>query len=344
METPSPADTFDESSLCRWLEQHVARFCGPMALKKYSAGQSNPTYCLEAASGIYVLRRQPFGELLPTAHAIDREFRILSALYPLGFPVPRPLALCQERAIIGSMFYVMERVSGRVEWDGGLPNFTPSERRAAYESMIDTLAALHTIDLTLAGLEDFGRPGNYFARQTSRWIKQYRAAETERIGAMERLIEWLQRDTPPQTRDAIVHGDFRIDNLIFEADEPRVGAVLDWELCTLGDPLADFSYFALNWVAQTNGRASLAGLNLEVLGIPSLKETIERYCDRTGRESLPSLNWYFGQNLFRMASIIQGIKRRALDGNASNSQALEIASRVSSLAEAGWAFAEKAGA
>lgn len=339
-----PTDTLDESAICAWLQHHIVGFTGPITLQKFAEGQSNPTYRVDATSGVYVLRRQPFGDLLPSAHAVDREFRLLSALYPLGFPVPEPLCLCENRAIIGSMFYVMEMVAGRNERDGCMPNFRPTERRAAYHEMTDALASLHTIDPTLAGLSDYGRAGNYLARQTNRWIKQYRASETERIDAMEQLIAWLPKTTPSQDRTAIVHGDFRIDNAIFAAKHPKILGVLDWELSTLGDPLADFSYYALNWVAHTNGRASLVGADLESLGIPSLGETIERYCDRTGRASLPNLNWYFAYNLFRMASIVQGIKRRAIDGNASSAHAAEVATRVPALAEAGWAFSKSAGA
>lgn len=335
------SDRLKEFALYEWLGRHLEGFAGPMTIQKFAEGQSNPTYRIGASSGAYVLRRQPFGVLLPSAHAIDREFRLIRALYPLGFPVPKPLCLCEDRSVIGTMFYVMEMVPGRIEWDGGMPGFLRSERRVAYEGMIDALASLHAIDPTQAGLTDYGRPGNYFERQASRWIKQYRAAETERIDAMERLIELLPTTIPPQTSSAIVHGDFRIDNIIFAKDQPCIQAVLDWELSTLGDPLADFSYFALNWVAETNGRSSLVALDLETLGIPSLEEAIERYCARTGRGTLPDLNWYFAYNLFRMTSIVQGIKRRAIEGNASSERAADVARRVPLLAEAGWAFAAK---
>lgn len=235
----------------------------------------------------------------------------------------------------------MDMVTGRTLQDGSLPGMEPAERRAVYEAMTDTLAALHSIDPVAAGLADYGRPGNYFERQTARWIKQYRAAQTERIEAMERLIEVLPATVPPQVGTAIVHGDFRLDNLIFDG-ELRVAALLDWELSTLGDPLADFSYYALNWVAPVNGRSELIGLDLKTLGIPSLAETTARYCAGIGRAGLPALEWYFAYNLFRIASIVQGIKRRSLDGNASSEQAAQIASRVPLLAEAGCEFAERA--
>jgi aminoglycoside phosphotransferase (APT) family kinase protein len=333
------SEQIDETALYDWLGRHLEGFEGPAAIEKFAEGQSNPTYRLETTRGAYVLRRQPFGTLLPSAHAVDREFRILKALSPLGFPVPKPMCLCPDRGIIGAMFYVMELVHGRTFVDGDLPTLTAEDRRTAYEAMVDTLAFLHSIDPIQVGLSDYGRPGNYFSRQIDRWIKQYRASETERIAAMEQLIDVLPKSVPPQSGIAIVHGDFRIDNVIFSNDQAAVQAVIDWELSTLGDPLADFSYFALNWVAETNGRSSIAGLNLESLGIPSLEQTIRRYCARAGREAVPAeLNWYFSYNLFRLASIIQGIKRRAIDGSASSEHAADFAERVPALAQAGCEF------
>lgn len=250
----------DEQALWDWLITHVTGFRGPASISKFPGGQSNPTYRIDAYSGRYVLRRKPFGELLPSAHAIDREFRLLSALWPCGFPVPKPFALCEDQQVIGTSFYVMEMSTGRNHWDGALPNLTAPKRRATYFAMVDTLAELHQIDVHSVGLDDYGKSGNYFERQIARWTQQYRQSQTEQIEEIERLIEWLPATIPPQTRSSIVHGDYRIDNLIF-TDSDKVGAVLDWELSTLGDPLADFSYFALQWVLPCDGGAALEGLD-----------------------------------------------------------------------------------
>jgi aminoglycoside phosphotransferase (APT) family kinase protein len=331
----------DLVSLGRWLEEQVAGFMPPFTVSRFAAGQSNPTYRIDAQSGSYVLRRQPFGVLLPSAHAVDREFRIMRALYPMGFPVPRPLATCRDASVIGSQFYVMELVLGYMLQDGGLPRSPSATRRAVYESMTDTLAALHSIDPARAGLADYGRHGNYFQRQTARWIRQYRASETDRIDAMELLIEFLPATLPSHSQASIVHGDYRIDNLIFD-DAGKVAALIDWELSTIGDPLADLSYYALNWVAPVNGRSELVGLHLQTLNIPTLEQMLERYCAATGRRSLPPLDWYFAYNLFRIASIVQGIKWRQLQGNAANEDALLMARRVPLLAAAGLRFANRA--
>ena len=334
----------DPSRLGPWLDAHVPDFRGPFTLAKFPGGQSNPTYRIDAASGRYVLRRKPFGPLLPSAHAVDREYRLIAALHPTGFPVAQPHGLCSDDGVIGAMFYVMQLVEGRTQWDGSLPGMAPAERAASYAAMIDTLAALHAIDPAAVGLSDYGRPGNYFERQVARWTKQYRASETGRIESVERLIDWLPRTLPPQDRTAIVHGDYRIDNLIYAPDAPRVAAVLDWELSTLGDPLADFSYLLMNWVTVPEGRSGLLGLDLDALGIPTLDAAVARYCTATGRAGLPDLNWYFAYNLFRLTGIVQGIKKRVLDGTASSAQAAETAERVVPLADAAWDFARKAGA
>lgn len=334
----------DPSRLGPWLDAHVPDFRGPFTLEKFPGGQSNPTYRIDAASGRYVLRRKPFGPLLPSAHAVDREYRLIAALHPTGFPVAQPHGLCSDDGVIGAMFYVMQLVEGRTQWDGSLPGMAPAERTASYSAMIDTLAALHAIDPAAVGLSDYGRPGNYFERQVARWTKQYRASETGRIESVERLIDWLPRTLPPQDRTAIVHGDYRIDNLIYAPDAPRVAAVLDWELSTLGDPLADFSYLLMNWVTVPEGRSGLLGLDLDALGIPTLDAAVARYCTATGRGGLPDLNWYFAYNLFRLTGIVQGIKKRVLDGTASSAQAAETAERVVPLADAAWDFARKAGA
>lgn len=330
----------DEAALEGWLATHVAGFRGPCTARKFPGGQSNPTYRIETADGQYVLRRKPFGELLPSAHAIEREYRLLTAIWPLDFPVPRPIALCTDKSVIGTAFYVMELVQGRNHWDGRLPELEGAARHAVYMSMTDTLAKLHQIDVLDAGLKDYGKQGNYFARQVSRWTRQYRDSQTDDIPEMENLIRWLPETLPPQTGLSIVHGDYRIDNLVFD-DESRVLAVLDWELSTLGDPIADFSYFALQWVLPCDGAAALGGLDLPNLNIPELEEIVARYCAGTGRPNLPDLDWYFAYNLFRIAGIVQGIRKRVADGSASHAQAHETAERVEYFAQAASAFARK---
>ena len=333
----------DERALGRWLGANVEGFQGPLELTKFSSGQSNPTYRVRAASGDYVLRRKPFGKLLPSAHAVDREYRLLAALHPLGFPVPEPLALCDDAAVIGAIFYVMEMAKGRPYANGALPDFDPATRRSMYEQLIDTLADLHVIDPESAGLGDFGKAGNYFERQVARWTRQYRDSQTDYVPEMERLIAYLPSSLPEQSSTAIVHGDYRIDNVLFDGDG-TLTAVLDWELATLGDPLADFSYLAMQWMMPADGRAGLAGLDLAQLGIPSLEEAAERYSQRSGIAVHGRLDWYFAYNLFRLAGIVQGIKKRVIDGTASHAQAEEMAKRVPMLAQAAWSFAAKAGA
>jgi aminoglycoside phosphotransferase (APT) family kinase protein len=250
----------DEARLGEWLAAHVAGFVGPFTVDKFAGGQSNPTYRMDAASGSYVLRRKPFGPILPSAHAVEREHQLIAALHPTGFPVARPYGLCEDAAVLGAPFYIMEMVEGRTFWDGALPGMAPGERSAVYEAIVDTLAALHSVDYAAVGLEEYGKPGNYFERQVARWSKQYRMSQTDDMPEVEKLIEWLPRTVPAQTRTAIVHGDFRIDNMIFAPAEPRVSAVLDWELSTLGDPLADFSYFLMSWVTAPEGRSGVQGL------------------------------------------------------------------------------------
>jgi len=291
-----------------------------------------------------VLRRKPFGPILPSAHAVDREYRVIAGLHPTGFPVPRPYGLCEDPGVIGAAFYVMEMVEGRTIWDGAMPGATPAERTAHYEAMVDTLAALHTTDYAAAGLGDYGKPGNYFERQVGRWTKQYRAAETERMESVERLIDWLPRTLPEQTRTSIVHGDYRIDNMIFAPAEPKVIAVLDWELSTLGDPLADFSYLLMSWVTEPEGRSGVLGMTGPETGIPTIEQVVERYCAATGRDGVPDLNWYFAYNLFRLTGIVQGIKKRIIDGTASSAQAEKTVAKIHGLADAAWGFAVKAGA
>jgi aminoglycoside phosphotransferase (APT) family kinase protein len=333
----------DEDALGRWLAANVVGFIGPFDLTKFPSGQSNPTYRIAAASGDYVLRRKPFGELLPSAHAVDREYRLLSALHPLDFPVPRPLALCADPDVIGSIFYIMDLARGRPYANGALPEFDPPTRQRIYGQLADTLADLHSIDPDAAELGDFGKPGNYFERQVARWTRQYRDSQTDYIIEMERLISFLPETVPEQARTSIVHGDYRIDNVVFDGDG-TLTAVLDWELATLGDPLADFSYLAMQWMMPADGGAGLGGLDLEELGIPSLKDIIARYSERSGVPVADRLDWYFSYNLFRLTGIVQGIKKRVIDGTASHAHAAEMAERVPMLARTAWSFAVKAGA
>jgi aminoglycoside phosphotransferase (APT) family kinase protein len=343
-------DALNIPQLTAWMEHHVDGFvqqkdAEPITVRKFAGGQSNPTYRVDAASGAYVLRRKPFGPLLPSAHAVDREFAVISALYPTGFPVALPFGLCMEDDVIGSAFYIMGMVDGRTLWDGALPDATgPAERTALYYAMADTLADLHRIEPASVGLSDYGKPGNFFERQVGRWTKQYRAAETGAVPAMDNLIAFLPMSLPQQSGCSIVHGDFRIDNMIFHSSEPRVIAVLDWELSTLGDPMADLTYLLMNWVTEPEGRSGVKGLDFAALGIPTMESMAARYCERVGRKDVPDFNWYFAFNLFRLASIVQGIKKRVIDGTASSAYAAEMAKKVEPLADAAWGFAQKAGA
>jgi len=339
-----PRHQFDEAALHRWMQANVEDYAGPLRVMQFKGGQSNPTYRLETPGRAYVLRRKPFGPLLPSAHAVEREFRVITALQGAEVPVAKPYALCIDPQVIGAVFYIMEAVDGPIYWDGALPGLEPAWRRGVYESEIATLARLHSVDVEAAGLADYGRPGNYFARQVERWTKQYRASETDTIPEADLLMGWLPRTAPAQTRVAIVHGDYRLDNIVFHGDRPAVAAVLDWELSTLGDPLADFSYLLMSWVMPPDGRSGLAGLDLEALGIPSLDETAALYCAMTGRDAIPDLNWYFAYNLFRLVGILQGIAGRVRDGTAASPYAAQMAARTPALAKAAWDFAQKAGA
>jgi len=329
----------DETSLDRWMRQNVERYVGPLRGLQFKGGQSNPTYRIDTPDASYVVRRKPFGKLLPSAHAVDREFRIISILHKRGFPVARPYALCNDDEVIGSAFYVMSMEEGRVFWNPTLPSQSPQDRRLIFTNKIQTLARLHSYDPEELGLGDFGKPGNYFARQIDRWTKQYRASALEGIPEMDRLIEWLPRTVPQQERVSIVHGDYRLDNMIFDPIEPRVIAVLDWELSTLGDPMADFTYLLLQWVME-----GLKGADLARLNIPTIEEAADIYCEASGRPSIPDINWYLSYNLFRLAGITQGIGARLRDGTAASAKAAESAALSVPLAEASWSYAQKAGA
>jgi aminoglycoside phosphotransferase (APT) family kinase protein len=340
----SDRQRFDEASLGRWLEAHLPGFTGLDRIEQFRGGQSNPTYLLTAANGSqYVLRKKPAGTLLPSAHAVDREFRVISALYGSDVPVARPLCLCTDESVIGTIFYLMEYAAGRNLWDATLPGMTPPERATLYDEMNRVMVALHTLDYAAAGLGDYGKPGNYFARQIGRWSGQYRASETERIEAMERLLQWLPANIPVGEETALVHGDYRLDNLIFDSHAPRVMAVVDWELSTLGHPLADFSYHVMLWRLPAGDVGGLQGLDLRSLGIPAEAEYIATYCARTGRAAIEPRVWEFcmAYNLFRIACIRQGIMKRVLEGTAASRHAREAGAMARSTAEFAWRQVEE---
>ena len=315
-----------------------------LGLEQFKGGQSNPTYRILAADGRrFVLRRKPPGKLLPSAHAVDREYRVIRALHPTGFPVARPHVLCEDESVIGTAFYVMDHVEGRVLWDPALPGMTRAERARIWDEQNRVIALLHAIDYRAVGLEAFGKPGNYIARQAERWSKQYRASETGKIEAMDHLIAWLPHNIPPEAGTSVVHGDYRLDNLIFHPAAARILAVLDWELSTLGDPLADFAYHCMGWHIPPDKFRGMAGLDLESLGIPSESDYKRNYFKRVGLDGVDSSTWdfYLAYNLFRIAAICQGIAKRVLDGTAASSFAQEAAGKTVPLAELGWQQVEK---
>jgi aminoglycoside phosphotransferase (APT) family kinase protein len=346
--SPSPGLEIDPIRLTQYLESHVVGFRGPTSILQFKGGQSNPTYRLDAASGAYVLRRKPPGKLLPSAHAIEREFRVLQALGTAGFPVPNVRHLCDDPAVIGTAFYLMDHVEGRVIWEPGMPGSDAAERAAVYGAMIAALARLHGFDPVRVGLGDFGRGEAYVARQIARWTEQYRASRTDDIPEMERLIVWLPQQVPAQRRIAIVHGDFRLDNIILSDDRPEIRAVLDWELSTLGDPVADFTYFLMQWEMPPSdtgaGTGSLVGADLASLGIPDMATAIEAYEAGSGLSVRPHLDFYLAYNFFRIAAILQGIVGRVRDGTATNPNAAAMAAQVSPIAGTAWRFAKRAGA
>jgi aminoglycoside phosphotransferase (APT) family kinase protein len=335
---------FDESALRAYFRDHVAEDVSGFSVSQFRGGQSNPTFLVDCGGARYVVRRKPPGTLLPSAHAVDREYRVMHALAGTDVPVPRVHALCQDAGVIGTDFYVMAYVDGRVLWDPQLPALSAAERAAVCGEMNRAIAALHALDPQAVGLGDYGRPGAYVARQVSRWSGQYRASETERIEAMDRLIEWLPRHLPPEGPSAIVHGDFRLDNLVFAHDAPRLLAVLDWELSTLGDPMADFSYHCMAWRLPPpfRGLGHLGTSELAALGLPSESEYRQRYLRRRGLAEPGPRTWgfYMAFNLFRAAAIAQGIMARALNGSASSAHALEAGRQARTLAELGWAQVE----
>ena len=336
----------DLTRLEPYLQQQIADYQGPLTLKRFKGGQSNPTYQLVTPGRSYVLRRKPSGALLPSAHAVDREYRVIKALHEAGFPVPRPFVLCENVSIIGTMFYVMEMVEGRVLWEMTLPGMPVTERAAIYDSMVSTLASLQRLDYKQLGLTDFGKPTDYFARQLSRWGKTYGISETETIPEMDRLNRWLPANVPGDDETSLVHGDYRMDNVIMHATEPRVVAVLDWELSTLGHPLGDFTYHLLPWLLPTLGEkiSNLGGVDLLSLGIPTMDQYIARYCALTGRAEISHLDFYSAYTVWRLACIYQGIIKRVKEGTAASSDAPQSADLVRELAAIAWGYAVKAGA
>jgi aminoglycoside phosphotransferase (APT) family kinase protein len=330
---------FDVGRLEDYLRRHIDGFTGNLRVEQFTGGQSNPTYKLTAGASRYVLRRKPPGNLLPSAHAVDREYRVITALARADIPVAKSRVLCEDESVIGTAFYVMDFIDGRVFWDQSLPGMTKPERAAIYDEMNRVIAALHRVDYRAIGLADYGRPGNYLARQIDRWTRQYRASETEQIEAMDTLMAWLPDHVPRSEESAVVHGDYRMDNLMFHPSEPRILAVLDWELSTIGHPLADFSYHCMSWHISPQQFRGIGGLDLAALGIPDEDAYVRTYCSRTARGRIEHWDFYLAYNLFRMAAILQGIMGRAQDGTAASQDAVDIGRRARPLAELGWTVA-----
>jgi aminoglycoside phosphotransferase (APT) family kinase protein len=340
----SERQKFDVGALQVYMREHVDGFSGDLTVEQFKGGQSNPTFKLSTGKQAYVLRTKPgpAAKLLSSAHAIDREFRVMDALHKAGFPAARQYALCTDEAVIGREFYIMEFVDGRVLWDQALPGMTPAERGLYYDEMNRVIAQLHMVDYAAIGLESYGKPGNYFVRQIDRWTKQYKASETEteKIEAMDALIEWLPKNIPAGDETSIVHGDYRLDNMIFHPTEPRILAILDWELSTLGHPLADFSYHCMSWHIPPGQFRGIGGLDHKALGIPSEAEYIAKYCERTGKTiRQEDFTFYLAYNMFRMAGILQGIMKRYVDGTAASEQALKAGQAARPMAEMGWRYA-----
>jgi aminoglycoside phosphotransferase (APT) family kinase protein len=340
----SKQHAFDVDALSAWLNANIGAGFQSMAVEQFKGGQSNPTFKLITPAKSYVMRAKPgpAAKLLPSAHAIEREYAVMTALAKANVPVPKTFALCEDESVIGRAFFIMEMVEGRVLWDPALPGMTPPERAAIFDEMNRVIAALHSVDYNAIGLSDYGKPGNYFERQIARWTKQYRASETEKIEAMDALIEWLPKHIPAGDESTIVHGDFRLDNLIFHPTEPRVLAILDWELSTLGHPLADFAYHAMAWHVPQGAFRGLGGLKLDELGIPAARDYVAKYCERTGRKGgIDHFEYYLAYNMFRMAGILQGIMKRVVDGTAASEQAIAMGKAAKPLAEMGWKLAQK---
>jgi len=343
LRAPPAPHAFDTARLAAWMRANIEGFSGPLELRQFAGGQSNPTFLVQSADHRYVLRRKPPGKLLPSAHAVDREYRVIMALANTDVPVAKAYALCEDPAVIGTAFYVMDYVEGRLFWDAALPEVAPHERRAIYEEMTRVIAALHSVDYTAVGLGDYGKPGRYIERQVARWTQQYRASQTETIDAVERLIEWLPKHIPADEETGIVHGDFRLDNAIFHPREPRILAVLDWELSTLGHPLVDLAYLCMRYHLSAEQFRGLAGLDWAALQIPSEAESVADYCRRRGRAPVAPRDWtyYLVFNMFRLTGILQGVLARAIQGNASSATALEAGRRARPLAEQAWALVQQ---
>ncbi len=335
---------FDAGALEAWMRENIEGFRGPLTVEQFKGGQSNPTYKLITPGKNYVMRRKPPGLLLKSAHAVDREYAVITALGKTGFPVARTYGLCTDDAVIGTWFYIMDCVDGRVIWDTTFPDVPREERRAYFDAMNETIAQLHTTDYAAIGLSDFGKPGNYFARQIARWSKQYvEDVEAGRFSSMDKLVEWLPENIPAGDETSIVHGDYRCDNMIFHPTEPKVLAVLDWELSTLGHPLADFTYHLMMYRMPPQETAGLMGRDLAEIGIPSEDEYVAAYCRRTGRpDGIPNLDFYLAYNMFRLAAIIHGIRGRVVRGTAASAHAKAMSERVEPLADLAWHQALKA--
>ena len=336
--------SFDDDRLIAWMTANVADFAGPLSVSQFKGGQSNPTYRLDTPARSYVLRRKPPGPLLPGAHAVEREARVMAALRQVHFPVPHIYGLCEDDGVLGTPFFVMDMIEGRIVWDPTFPSLAPADRAAHFDAMNATIAQLHLVDPGAAGLADYGRPNNFVERQVARWSKQYEGdVEAGRVPAMDRLVEWLRANLPPDAGDArVVHGDFRCDNMIFAVDEPRVAAVLDWELSTLGDPAADFVYHLMMYRMPAGMFTGLGGLDFDALGIPSEADYIAAYCRRTGRGSLPHIDYLMVFVMFRLAAITHGIRGRMARGNASSDHAAATAALTEPLAELAWQQAQSA--
>jgi aminoglycoside phosphotransferase (APT) family kinase protein len=335
--------SFDTARLAAWMQDHIAGFSGPIDVRQFVGGQSNPTFLVQSAAARYVLRRKPPGKLLPSAHAVDREFRVLAALKDSGVPVAHVHALCEDSEVIGSAFYVMDYVEGRIFWDALLPEVAAQDRRDIYREMVRVLAALHSVDYAAVGLSDYGKPGRYVERQVARWTQQYRASETEKIDAVECLIEWLPKHIPADEQTSIVHGDFRLDNTIFHPTEPRLLAVLDWELSTLGHPLVDLAYYCMRYHLPVAEFRGLGGVDAKTYMIPTEAECVAEYCSLRGIAPVPPKDWayYSAFCMFRLAGILQGVLARALQGNASSATALQAGRRARPLAELGWKLVQQ---
>ncbi|QMW23616.1 phosphotransferase family protein [Sandaracinobacteroides saxicola] len=342
------AHRFDAAALEAWMQANVRDFAGPLTVQQFKGGQSNPTYKLLTPRRNYVMRRKPPGTLLKSAHAVDREYRVITALHAAGFPAPETFGLCTDDNIVGTWFYIMDCVDGRIIWDGTFPDVATPARRDYFHAMCDTMAQLHSFDPAAIGLADFGKPGNYFARQIGRWSKQYLEDEAAgRVPAMDRLVEWLPANIPAGEETAVVHGDYRCDNMIFHATEPKVLAVLDWELSTLGHPLADFSYHLMMYRMPPTGTVGLINCDLGAMNIPTEMDYIDRYCANLGRDPaqvVANMDFYIAYNMFRLAAIVHGIRGRVVRGTASNAHAKAMSATVEPLADLAWQQAQKAGA